>query len=187
VIVAPSYATDALELLKSRWKNVRLLEIGAIEKPDPAEFWMHKIVGGYLIQERDVLTPDQEAWKVVSQRQPSEQEMADLRLAEVACKHVKSNAIVIAKGGMMLGAGAGQQDRVSACRIAIAKAGDRAQAAVAASDAFFPFPDGPELLLKAGITAIVQPGGSVRDNETIDAVNRAKAAMVFSGTRHFRH
>jgi phosphoribosylaminoimidazolecarboxamide formyltransferase/IMP cyclohydrolase len=124
---------------------------------------------------------------VASDRKPTEQELADLRVAWLACKHVKSNAIAIAKGGMMLGSGAGQQDRVNACRIAIAKAGDRAKGAVAASDAFFPFPDGPELLLNAGVTAIVQPGGSVRDAETLALVNARGAAMVLTGRRHFKH
>jgi phosphoribosylaminoimidazolecarboxamide formyltransferase/IMP cyclohydrolase len=113
--------------------------------------------------------------------------MQDLRVAWLACKHVKSNAIVVAKNRMMLGSGAGQQDRVNACRIAVAKAGDRAKDAVAASDAFFPFPDGPSILIDAGITAIIQPGGSVRDQESIDHVNSRGVAMVFTGRRHFKH
>ena len=190
VIVAPGYAPDALELLKTRWKNVRLLDVGPFGQPDPAERSMHKIVGGYLVQERDILGADEASWKVVSERQPTAKERQDLKIAWLVCKHVKSNAIVIAKDGMMLGSGAGQQDRVSACRIAVAKAGEQAGGAVgrvAASDAFFPFPDGPGILLEAGVTAIIQPGGSVRDQETIDAVNRAGAAMVFTGHRHFRH
>ena len=111
----------------------------------------------------------------------------DLKFTWLVCKHVKSNAIAIGKDGMLLGAGAGQMDRVSAARLAIAKAGDRAKGAAAASDAFFPFPDGPQLLLDAGVTAIIQPGGAVRDQETIDAVNRAGATMVFTGERHFLH
>lgn len=189
VILAPSYAADALELLKSRWKNVRLLEVPGEWRmvPSADELMMHKIAGGYLVQERDVAGVDEQSWKVVSDRKPSEQELADLRVAWLACKHVKSNAIAIAKGGMMLGSGAGQQDRVNACRIAIAKAGDRAKGAVAASDAFFPFPDGPELLLNAGVTAIVQPGGSVRDQETLALINARGAAMVLTGRRHFKH
>src|SRR4029077_15425694 len=111
----------------------------------------------------------------------------DLKLAWLACKHVKSNAIVIAHGGAGVGIGGGAGDRVNAARIAIQKAGDRAKGAVAASDAFFPFPDGPELLLNAGVTAIIQPGGAMRDQETIDAVNKAGAAMILTGQRHFRH
>ncbi|QOV91592.1 bifunctional phosphoribosylaminoimidazolecarboxamide formyltransferase/IMP cyclohydrolase [Humisphaera borealis] len=188
VIVAPNYAADALELLKSRWKNVRLLEVGPVTTEfDRGELMMHKIVGGYLVQERDLAGVDESQWKVVSQRQPTAQERIDLAMAWLAAKHVKSNAIAIAKDGMMLGSGAGQQDRVNACRIAIAKSGDRAKGAAVGSDAFFPFPDGPELLLDAGVTAIIHPGGSVKDQETIDLVNRRGATMVFTGQRHFRH
>jgi phosphoribosylaminoimidazolecarboxamide formyltransferase/IMP cyclohydrolase len=187
VIVAPSYAPDALELLRSRWKNVRLLEVGPVEGFAPGGYHMHVITGGYLVQERDLLGIDQANWKVVSKRQPTEQEWADLKLGWLACKHLKSNAIALAKDQMMVGSGAGQQDRVGACRIAIAKAGERARGAVAASDAFFPFPDGPGFLLDAGITAIIHPGGSVRDNETLAAVDRAGAAMVLTGQRHFKH
>jgi phosphoribosylaminoimidazolecarboxamide formyltransferase/IMP cyclohydrolase len=113
--------------------------------------------------------------------------MRDVRFIWLMCKHVKSNAIAIGKDGMLLGAGAGQMDRVSSARLAIAKAGERVRGAVAASDAFFPFPDGPQLLLDAGVTAIIQPGGAVRDQETIDVVDRAGAAMVCTGQRHFSH
>ncbi len=188
VIVAPSYAPDALELLKSRWKNVRLLEVGLLgttTQADRHELMLHKIVGGYLVQDRD-LAPIPEL-KIVSNRKPTDQEIADLRLAWIACKHVKSNAITICSGGAVVGIGGGQVDRVNAARIAIQKAGERAKGAVAASDAFFPFPDGPELLLNAGITAIIHPGGSVKDQETLDLVNQRGAALVLTGQRHFRH
>jgi phosphoribosylaminoimidazolecarboxamide formyltransferase/IMP cyclohydrolase len=124
---------------------------------------------------------------VVSQRQPTGEELADLKVAWLACKHVKSNAVVLARGGMMLGSGAGQQDRVNACRIAVAKAGERAKGSVAASDAFFPFPDGPQLLLDAGVTALIHPGGSVKDQQTLDVVNKCGASMILTGERHFRH
>jgi len=197
VIVAPSYEPAALDLLKTRWKNVRLMEVGPIasyEQPggaDRDELHLHKIVGGYLVQERDLAGFDRSAARVVSKRQPTGAEWADLKVAWLACKHVKSNAIVIARDGMMLGSGAGQQDRVNACRIAVAKAGiagtERLKGAVAASDAFFPFPDGPKLLLEAGITALIHPGGSVKDNETVDVVNQFGAAMVLTGLRHFKH
>ncbi len=187
VIVAPSYEPDALELLRSRWKNVRLLEVGPIGGFDRNELSMHKIVGGYLVQERDLTGLNESDWKVASNRKPTDQELKDLRVAWLACKHVKSNAIVVAKDQMMLGSGAGQQDRVNACRIAIQKAGDRVKNSVAASDAFFPFPDGPQLLLDAGVTAIIHPGGSVKDQETIDLVNARGAAMVLTGQRHFKH
>ncbi|MGE5608406.1 MAG: bifunctional phosphoribosylaminoimidazolecarboxamide formyltransferase/IMP cyclohydrolase, partial [Bacillota bacterium] len=130
---------------------------------------------------------DETNWKVASNRQPTAQEMENLRFAWLVCKHVKSNAIAIAKDGMLLGAGAGQMDRPAAARLAIAKAGDRAKDAVAASDAFFPFPDGPDLLLNAGVTAIIHPGGSLQDKLTIDLVNQRGAAMVFTGQRHFKH
>ena len=187
VIVAPGYSDDALQLLRDRWKNVRLLEVGSVDVFDQAELHLHKIVGGYLVQQRDLTGLNEVDWKVVSSRQPTAKELADLRFAWLVCKHVKSNAIVVAKDRMLLGAGAGQMDRPSAARLAISKAGDRITGAVAASDAFFPFPDGPELLLNAGVTAIIHPGGSLRDKETIDLVNARGAAMVLTGQRHFKH
>lgn len=190
VIVAPSYDADAMDLLRTRWKNVRILDVGPLRRSavaDASEVHLHKIVGGWLVQQRDMLGVDEANWKVVSKRKPTAAEWSDLKFAWVVCKHVKSNAIAIAKDGMLLGAGAGQQDRVNAARIAVEKAGERRRGAVAASDAFFPFPDGPELLLLAGITAIIQPGGSVKDPDTIAAVDRHQAAMIFTGQRHFRH
>lgn len=188
VIVAPSYAADALETLRSRWKNVRLLALGGLPHASGGGgASVRSISGGFLVQEADAAGVVEAEWKVVTQRQPSESELADLRFAWLACKHVKSNAILIARGGAAVGIGGGQVDRVGAARIAIEKAGERAKGAVAASDAFFPFADGPNLLLSAGVTAIVQPGGSVRDEETVAAANAAGAAMVFTGRRHFRH
>jgi phosphoribosylaminoimidazolecarboxamide formyltransferase/IMP cyclohydrolase len=190
VIVAPDYDAPALELLRSRWKNTRLLAVGPIGTTmhaDPREVHLHKIVGGWLVQERDLLGVDEPAWTLASERAPTEQEARDLKMAWLACKHVKSNGVAIARDGMLLGAGAGQQDRVGACRIAVAKAGERARGASAASDAYIPFADGTQVLLDAGVTAIIQPGGSLRDAETIAAVNRAGAAMIFTGQRHFRH
>jgi phosphoribosylaminoimidazolecarboxamide formyltransferase / IMP cyclohydrolase len=189
VIVAPSYDVDALKLLRDRWKNVRILEVGPIEfgKFEPEEFHMHKIVGGFLVQQRDLEGWNPQTIKAVSARPPTEQELADLKVAWLCCKHVKSNAIVLAKGGMVVGIGGGQVDRVGAAGIAIQKAGPRAAGSVAASDAFFPFPDGPKMLLEAGVTAIVHPGGSVRDQESLDVVNKAGAAMVVTGQRHFKH
>jgi phosphoribosylaminoimidazolecarboxamide formyltransferase/IMP cyclohydrolase len=190
VVVAPGFDAEALELLRKRWKNVRLLDVGAMGTPseaDRAEMHLHRIVGGYLVQERDLLGGDERDWKVVSERQPTAEEGADLKIAWLACKHVKSNALVLAKDRMMVGSGAGQQDRVNACRIAVQKARDRARGSAAASDAFFPFPDGPQLLLEAGVRAIIHPGGSVRDQETLEVVNRAGAAMILTGERHFKH
>jgi len=187
VIVAPGFAEDALKLLRDRWKNARLLEVGPLGSADPNELMMHKIVGGYLVQQRDLKGADESSWKVASRRQPTASERDDLKLAWLACKHVKSNAIVIAKDGMTVGIGGGQVDRVGAARQAIEKAGPRAAGAVAASDAFFPFSDGPQVLLDAGVTAIIQPGGSVRDADTIELINARGAAMLFTGQRHFRH
>jgi phosphoribosylaminoimidazolecarboxamide formyltransferase / IMP cyclohydrolase len=148
---------------------------------------MHKIVGGWLVQQRDLLGIDEARWKVASNRQPTARELADLKFAWLVCKHVKSNAITVCRDRMLLGAGAGQMDRVSAARLAIAKAGERVGGAVAASDAFFPFPDGPQLLLDAGVSAIIQPGGAMRDQETIDLVNQRNAALILTGQRHFKH
>jgi phosphoribosylaminoimidazolecarboxamide formyltransferase/IMP cyclohydrolase len=187
VIVAPSFAPDALELLKDRWKNVRLLAVGPLGQRDTTEWHMHKIAGGYLVQHRDLAGIDESMWKIVSRRKPTSEELADLKFAWLVCKHVKSNAIVVCKDRMLLGAGAGQMDRPSAARLAIEKAGARIVGSVAASDAFFPFPDGPKLLLDAGVKAIVQPGGSLKDQETIDLVDARGAAMVMTGRRHFKH
>ncbi len=187
VIIAPGYADDALHLLRDRWKNVRLLEVGPLGSPDPAELHMHKIVGGYLIQQRDLTGLNESDWKIASTRPPTEKELTDLRFAWLICKHVKSNAIVLAKDQMLIGVGAGQMDRPSAARLAIAKAGDRALGSVVASDAFFPFPDGPELLFNAGVTAIIHPGGSLKDKETIDLANSRSAAVVLTNQRHFKH
>ncbi len=187
VIVAPSFELDALKMLRDRWKNVRLLEVGPVARFDANELHMHKIVGGLLVQQRDLLGLDEAGWKAVTERKPTEKEMNDLRFAWLVCKHVKSNAIVVAKDEMLMGAGAGQMDRPSAARLAIAKAADRVRGCVAASDAFFPFPDAPQLLLDAGVTAIIQPGGSLKDQDSIEVANRAGAAMVLTGQRHFKH
>jgi len=187
VIVAPSFDDDALALLMDRWKNVRLLAVGPVDRFDSSEFHMHRIVGGYLVQQRDLTGDDDSNWRVASQRRPTAEEMVDLKFAWKVCKHVKSNAIVIAKDQMLLGAGAGQMDRPSAARLAIAKAGDRAKGGVAASDAFFPFPDGPQLLLDAGVTAIIHPGGSLKDQATIDLADGRGAVVVLTGERHFKH
>ncbi|MFN4243720.1 MAG: bifunctional phosphoribosylaminoimidazolecarboxamide formyltransferase/IMP cyclohydrolase [Tepidisphaerales bacterium] len=187
VIVAPSFSDDALELLRQRWKNCRLLEVGPLGTADPNELTGHRIVGGWLVQARDIAPEDESAWTVPTVRKPTEAELADLRFAMAACKHVKSNAVVIARDGMLLGVGAGQMDRMTASRLAAEKAGGRARGAVAASDAFFPFPDGPRLLLDAGVTAIIHPGGSVRDSETVALADHHRAAIVLTGRRHFRH
>ena len=189
VIVAPSFEPAALARLGERWKNVRLLSVGPMRRPDgvPAPKTSHKIVGGALVQDRDLVGVVESEWKVVSARQPTDAELAAMRFNWLVCKHVKSNAVVIGGETGTYGIGGGQVDRVAAARHAVEKAGGRGRGAVAASDAFFPFPDGPQLLLDAGVTAIVQPGGSVKDQLTIDLVNERGAAMVFTGRRHFRH
>jgi len=202
VIVAPSFDADALGLLKARWKNVRLLEVGPMFTEEHVRKihregmgnrfgygLMHErtIVGGRLEQQSDLVGIIESEWKTVSTRQPTPAELADLKVAWLAVKHVKSNAITIAKDSATVGIGGGQVDRVGACRIAVQKAGERAKGAVAASDAFFPFADGPKILIDAGVTAIVQPGGSVRDQETIDLCNQRNVALIFTGRRHFRH
>ena len=168
---------------------MRLLRTGPLEAraSRPAGFDLRRVDGGLLVQSRDVGGDDFALARVVTRRAPTEEEMAGLRFAWAVCRHVKSNAVVIAKTQAAVGIGGGQVDRVSAARIAIQKAGERARGAVAASDAFFPFPDGPQLLLESGATAIIQPGGAMKDQETIDVVNRAGAAMVFTGQRHFKH
>ncbi|HEX6441726.1 MAG TPA: bifunctional phosphoribosylaminoimidazolecarboxamide formyltransferase/IMP cyclohydrolase [Stellaceae bacterium] len=196
VVIAPEADPDASEVLARR-RDLRLLVAGGM--PDPkAESWMtHDVSGGLLIQERDRVTATREILKVVTKRPPSEAEIADLLFADTVCKHVKSNAIVFAKDRATVGIGAGQPSRVDSARIAAMKAVDAAKAAgltepltrgsVAASDAFFPFADGVEAILATGATAIVQPGGSRRDPEVIAAADKAGAAMVFTGIRHFRH
>ncbi|HMO25488.1 MAG TPA: bifunctional phosphoribosylaminoimidazolecarboxamide formyltransferase/IMP cyclohydrolase [Tepidisphaeraceae bacterium] len=193
VIVAPSFDDDALKLLQERWKNVRLLAVGPVlggdgtARIDPSEIQFHKITGGMLMQQRDLSREPREKWQTVASKAPDAGQLRDLEIAWKVCKHVKSNAIVLVRDGATVGIGGGQVDRVGAAGIAISKAGDRARGPAAASDAFFPFADGPKRLLDAGVTAIIQPGGSVRDGETIDAINTAGATMVFTGVRHFRH
>jgi phosphoribosylaminoimidazolecarboxamide formyltransferase/IMP cyclohydrolase len=191
-IAAPSFDEAALRLLveKPKWgKSVRLLEVGEFGSAarDARDFELKKLVGGFLLQGRDLAAVDAASCKVVTQRAPTREELEGLGFANKIAKHVKSNAIVLAKGTHVVGVGAGQMSRVDSVRLAVQKAGVQASGAVLGSDAFFPFPDGVELALDAGVTAIVQPGGSVRDAEAIAACDLRGAAMVFSGVRHFRH
>jgi phosphoribosylaminoimidazolecarboxamide formyltransferase/IMP cyclohydrolase len=148
---------------------------------------MRPIAGGLLVQTPDTEADDPATWRVVTGRAPDDREFADLLLAWHAVRHVKSNAIVLARDAAVVGIGSGQPNRVESVRIAAAKAGERAAGTVMASDAFFPFADGVETAIAAGVTAVVQPGGSVRDEEVIAAANAANVAMLFTGTRHFRH
>jgi phosphoribosylaminoimidazolecarboxamide formyltransferase/IMP cyclohydrolase len=187
-VVAPDYSKEAFEILTTRpsWKkNVRLLRTGGLAGR-PAGLDYRRVDGGLLVQTRDAGADLGEA-KAVTKRPPTEAERADLQFAWRVCKHVKSNAIVLARGGMVVGVGAGQMSRVDATQIAIRKAGERAKGAVLASDAFFPFRDSIDEAAKAGVTAVVQPGGSVRDPDSIAACDEAGLAMVCTGVRHFRH
>lgn len=186
-IVAPSFAPDALELLRQK-KNLRLLATGTWLPADHAELTFKRIGGGLVVQDRDATAGGEVASaKVVTERAPTDAERAALDFAWRVVKHVKSNAIVVAKPGRTVGIGAGQMSRVVSVQLAAQKAGAEAKGAVMASDAFFPFPDGIEEAAKAGITAVVQPGGSKKDDEVIAAANRAGMAMLFTGFRHFRH
>ena len=148
---------------------------------------MRPVAGGFLLQTPDDRVETAANLKVVTKRAPTSAEIESLLFAATVCKHVHSNAIVLASGRAVVGVGAGQMSRVDSVRLAVAKAGERAKGSVLASDAFFPFADGVEEAVRAGATAILQPGGSVRDTEGIAAADRAGAAMVFTGVRHFRH
>ncbi len=181
-MAAPGYAPEALERLKAK-KNLRLVEVAG----SAPGLVVKSISGGYLVQTEDSLTLDPAQLKTVTERGPAAEEMAALEFAWKVCKHVKSNAIVFARAGQTLGVGAGQMSRVDSVRLAASKAVLPLAGAVVASDAFFPFPDGVEELARHGATAVIQPGGSVRDNEVIAAANRLGLAMVFTGIRHFRH
>ena len=187
VIVAPAYDDGAVEVLQGK-KNIRILVCAADAHPDPVEF--RPISGGVLVQQVDhVDAPgdDPSTWTLATGEAASPEMLADLAFAWKACRAVKSNAILLAKDGASVGVGMGQVNRVDSCRLAVERAGERAAGAVAASDAFFPFEDGPQVLIDAGVTAIVQPGGSVRDELTIEACKAAGVTMYFTGTRHFAH
>ena len=181
VVVAPGVDQDAAEVLATK-KNLRVL---VAEPPTGGDLDLRRLDGGFVAQTRDV--PGGEDWTVVSQRKPDDREMADLRFAWAVVAATKSNAIVVAREGAAVGVGAGDQSRVGAAERALVRAGDRAKGAVAASDAFFPFPDGPEALAAAGVTAIVEPGGSRNDEAVIAACDAAGVALVFTGRRHFLH
>jgi phosphoribosylaminoimidazolecarboxamide formyltransferase/IMP cyclohydrolase len=184
VVVAPGFDDEALEVLAPK-RSLRLVRVDFERRPRSP--LLRSVAGGLLAQEPDLGRDDPSGWKLVSGEQPSGATLADLELAWSAAKHVKSNAIVLARDGRLVGVGAGQQNRVEAARIAVAKAGERAKGAAAGSDAYFPFPDGLEVLAGAGVAAVAQPGGSVRDDEVTAAANRAGITMLHTGRRHFRH
>lgn len=188
VIIAPSYSEDALEVLKGK-KNLRILELPGMDQPelDPSLPFIRSTGGGYLVQDRDLLTLEEGKVSVATQRPPTEEEMTSLRFAWIIAKHVKSNAIIYAREGQLVAVGAGQMSRVDSAKIGIIKANLPIEGTVLASDAFFPFRDGIDAAAEAGVTAIIQPGGSVRDEEVVAAADEHGLAMVFTGIRHFRH
>jgi phosphoribosylaminoimidazolecarboxamide formyltransferase/IMP cyclohydrolase len=192
-ILAPGFEPEALELLttKPTWKNsVRLVDLqGPIggEAPRPSGWDLRRIEGGMLLQSWDAIEGSADSIEVKSKRQPTQDELVDLSFAWKVVAQVKSNAIVLAKDGRLVGVGAGQMSRLDSVKIAVEKAGAKAKGAVLASDAFFPFRDGPDVAAAAGVTAIIQPGGSRRDDETIAACDEHGIALLFTGRRHFRH
>jgi phosphoribosylaminoimidazolecarboxamide formyltransferase / IMP cyclohydrolase len=186
VIVAPGASEEALAIIAAK-KNLRLLLTGAMPDPRASGMMVKSVAGGLLVQSRDAGVIDDLELEVVTKRAPSDAELADLRFAFRVAKHVKSNAIVYAKDGATVGIGAGQMSRVDSSRIAAQKGGDAVKGSVVASDAFFPFADGLIEAASAGATAVIQPGGSIKDGEVIKAADEAGLAMVFTGMRHFRH
>jgi len=195
-ILAPAYDPAAVEILTTRpkWKaSVRLLEVGplahASEPPAAQSFPLHyrSIAGGMLVQQADMGADDESAWQIVTSARPAESQWPDLRFAWAMVRHVKSNAIVLCREESLVGVGAGQMSRVDSVQIAIRKAGDRAKGSVLASDAFFPFADSIHEAAAAGVAAIIQPGGSRRDDEVIAACNQHGLPMIFTGRRHFKH
>ena len=188
VIVAPDFEPEALEVFALK-KNLRVLQLPADWRQESMD--VRLVSGGLLLQDADRFPDDIESvakdWELVSGERPSDEEMTNLIFAWKSCRAVKSNAIVLAKNSATVGIGMGQVNRVDSCRLAVERAGDRAAGSIAASDAFFPFADGPQVLIDAGITTIIQPGGSVRDQEVVDAARDAGVTMFFTGERHFFH
>ena len=187
VLVAPAYEDGAVEILQGK-KNIRLLVAPALSSAEQVE--MRAVSGGLLLQHTDRFQApgdDPSAWTLAAGEAASPEVLADLAFAWKACRAVKSNAILLASDGASVGVGMGQVNRVDSCRLAVSRAGDRATGSVAASDAFFPFPDGLEVLIEGGVKAVVQPGGSIRDEAAIEAAQKAGITMYFTGTRHFFH
>ena len=182
-IAAPSFTPEAREKLKAK-KNLRLVAMPNLEL---SQYELRSVTRGILRQDLDAGDPSNVEWKVVSKRKPTEDEMRALKFAWIACGHVKSNAIVFAKGTATVGIGGGQPNRVDCVKIAAARAGEKSRGAVMASDAFFPFPDSVEVAAQNGITAVIAPGGSVRDEDSIAVADANNMAMIFTGVRHFRH
>jgi phosphoribosylaminoimidazolecarboxamide formyltransferase/IMP cyclohydrolase len=187
IVAAPAFTDEAVELLSGK-KNLRLLVLEQMCQPNlPFDFDLKRVSGGLLAQSRDDALFAAEDPRTVTKRAPDERELRELTFAWKVVKHTKSNAIVLAKGSRTAGIGPGQTNRIAALELAVRGAGEQARGSVMASDAFFPFPDCVEAAERAGITAIMQPGGSIRDPDSIDAADRAGIAMVFTGMRHFKH
>lgn len=184
-LAAPDFTPTAQQKLGEKRQNCRLLRIPPHQPRERLE--IRSILDGYLVQEPDTGDPEDTTWEIVSERKPSSDELQALRFAWKAVQHVKSNAIVLAHPNATVGIGGGLPSRVDAVQLAVKKAGARAQGAAMASDAFFPFPDALDAAVAAGVTCVVQPGGSIRDKQAIEAANAAGLAMVFTGVRHFRH
>lgn len=185
-VVAPAFSAEARQRLAAK-TNLRLLELPAVAIGRAQRRQLRSVLGGVLVQDLDDQPIDPASWQVVSQRQPTEQELADLRFAWQVVRHVRSNAIAVAAGGQTLGIGAGQTNRVGSAQLALASAGERARGAVLASDGFFPFDDTVKLAASHGITAVIHPGGSVRDADSIAACDQLGLAMLATGRRHFLH
>jgi phosphoribosylaminoimidazolecarboxamide formyltransferase / IMP cyclohydrolase len=189
-IIAPRYEEDAYEILTTRpkWKkNVRLMQCPLMMEPRAESWDYRRVSGGLLVQTPDEAPAAESEWKAVTHRKPADAELRDLKFAWTVCKHVKSNAIVFAREGQIVGVGAGQMSRLDSAFIAAHKAGEKSRGGVVASDAFFPFRDGVDEAARAGITAVIQPGGSRNDEEVIAAAGEHNMAMIFTGRRHFRH
>ncbi len=186
VLFARGYEDGTVEILSEK-PSTRILDDREQRTPDLIEPHVRQVMGGLLVQDRDADLEERSEMKVVTERRPTEAEWQELSFAWRVCKHVKSNAIVISRGLSTIGIGAGQMSRVDAVRVAIDKARDGVVGGALASDAYFPFADGPEIALEGGVTAIIQPGGSVRDHLTVEALDTVGATMVFTGRRHFRH
>jgi phosphoribosylaminoimidazolecarboxamide formyltransferase/IMP cyclohydrolase len=186
VLFAPGYDEDALEVLATK-PNMRILDDRERRVSPSVDAGLRQVTGGMLVQDRDMGLEDRSEMNVVTERQPTEAEWSEALFAWKVCKHVRSNAIVMSRELATVGIGAGQMSRVDSVRLAVEKAQSELNGAAMASDAFFPFADGPELALQAGITTIIQPGGSVRDPQVVEAVDKAGAAMIFTSRRHFRH
>ena len=184
VVIAPGYEDGVVDALRGRRKNTRVLEA---PPPDPIDLELRQVSGGWLVQEPHRWDAGRGEWRVVTKVAPTEEQWADAELAWRLVGHVRSNAIVLVRGGMAVGIGAGQQNRVEAGQIAAGKAAGRAAGGACASDAFYPFPDGVEAAAEAGVAVVVQPGGAMRDDDVVAAADRLGIAMVFTGERHFLH